>query len=241
MNRSAAVMQQRHEAHDSLDDFPTPPWATRALCEFLIEQGPSPEYLAASTVLEPACNRGHMAKPLGEYFGRVRATDVHDYGWGGQDAVLDFLIDWGSPALAPDWVITNPPFRLAEQFIDRALECARVGVAVFVRSAFAEGVGRYKRLFRDRPETFFLPFTERVILWKGLCLDPDVPVYRPDTGRLEKPSSATAYAWFVWIKDGPTGLMRRIPPCRSRLQRPGDYPPLPNHLKAPASGGAGLL
>jgi hypothetical protein len=34
-NRSSAVMQQRSEPHDSLDDFPTPPWATRALCEFL--------------------------------------------------------------------------------------------------------------------------------------------------------------------------------------------------------------
>ena len=35
-NRSHAVMQQRHEAHDSLDDFPTPPWATRALMECVL-------------------------------------------------------------------------------------------------------------------------------------------------------------------------------------------------------------
>jgi site-specific DNA-cytosine methylase len=34
-NTSPAVMQQRHEPHNSLDDFPTPPWATRALCERL--------------------------------------------------------------------------------------------------------------------------------------------------------------------------------------------------------------
>lgn len=32
-NTSHAVMAQRVEAHDSLDDFPTPPWATRALLE----------------------------------------------------------------------------------------------------------------------------------------------------------------------------------------------------------------
>src|SRR3546814_6501707 len=30
-NTSHAVMAQRVEAHDSLDYFPTPPWATRAL------------------------------------------------------------------------------------------------------------------------------------------------------------------------------------------------------------------
>ena len=43
-NRSSAVMQQRSEPHDSLDDFPTPPWATRALCQHL--QGPSASRLA---------------------------------------------------------------------------------------------------------------------------------------------------------------------------------------------------
>ena len=30
-NVSTAVMQRRIEPHDSLDFFPTPPWATRAL------------------------------------------------------------------------------------------------------------------------------------------------------------------------------------------------------------------
>ena len=33
-NTSSSVMQQRSEPQDSLDDFPTPPWATRALCEY---------------------------------------------------------------------------------------------------------------------------------------------------------------------------------------------------------------
>ena len=32
-NTSHAVMAQRIEPHDSLDYSPTPPWATRALCE----------------------------------------------------------------------------------------------------------------------------------------------------------------------------------------------------------------
>lgn len=38
-NRSTAVMQRRVEPLDSLDDFPTPPWATRALCEWLEKPG----------------------------------------------------------------------------------------------------------------------------------------------------------------------------------------------------------
>jgi hypothetical protein len=36
-NTSHAVMAQRNEAKDSLDDFPTPPWATRTLLEHVIQ------------------------------------------------------------------------------------------------------------------------------------------------------------------------------------------------------------
>src|SRR5690242_18268682 len=86
-NTSHAVMAQRFEALDSLDDFPTPPWATRALCEKLIAAGHD---LAHMSVWEPACGRGHMARPLTEYFGTVRASDIHPYG---QGAVYDFLKD----------------------------------------------------------------------------------------------------------------------------------------------------
>lgn len=75
-NRSTAVMQRRAEPHDSLDDFPTPPWATRALCEFLRRSG---EDTANMVAREPAANRGYMVRPLKEYFGRVEASDVHDY------------------------------------------------------------------------------------------------------------------------------------------------------------------
>ena len=36
-NTSAAVMAQRKESRRSLDDFPTPPWATRALVEHVLK------------------------------------------------------------------------------------------------------------------------------------------------------------------------------------------------------------
>ena len=35
-NTSHAVMAQRAELKNSLDDFPTPPWATRALLEHVV-------------------------------------------------------------------------------------------------------------------------------------------------------------------------------------------------------------
>jgi hypothetical protein len=50
-----------------------------------------------------------------------------------------------------DWAITNPPFTLADRFVERALETSRVGCAITVKSAFFEGIGRYEQLSRDKP------------------------------------------------------------------------------------------
>ena len=78
-NTSHAVMAQRTEAADSPDDFPTPPWATRALIEHVLEDKKG---LAKMTCLEPACGAGHMAKVLEEYFREVKAADAYPYGYG---------------------------------------------------------------------------------------------------------------------------------------------------------------
>lgn len=205
-NRSTAVMQRRNEAHDSLDDFPTPPWATRALCEWLTTQGCD---LSRLTCREPAANRGHMVRPLSESFGLVLGSDVHDYGCGFE--VSDYLFGLPSDINKTDWTITNPPFRLAEQFIERALDRSMAGVAVILRSAFLESVGRYERLFRDRPPTDVLQFVERVPMVKGK-LDGEA-------------SSATAYAWLVWRKGATPTQLHWVAPCRKRLERPEDYGP----------------
>lgn len=199
-NISSAVMQQRSEAHDSLDDFPTPPWATRALCEavgFTRQRG--------MTCREPAANRGHMVKPLREYFQTVFASDVHDYGAGFD--VADYLFP--TKLHGVDWTITNPPFRLAEDFICKALGESSKGAAVIVRSAFLEGVGRYTNLFSQKPPAFVLQFSERVVMHKGkLSADG---------------STATAYCWIVWMHGREKTELRWIPPCRKRFEREGDY------------------
>lgn len=201
-NRSTAVMQRRVEAHDSLDDFPTPPWATRALCEFLTNEGFALDEMSCR---EPAANRGHMAMPLAESFANVDAADVHDYGVG--FAVRDYLFPGEMPMV--DFTVTNPPFRLAEQFIERAAATSSIGFAMIVRAAFLEGQGRFERLFSKNPPSFVLQFTERVVMHKGR-LAPEG-------------STATAYAWVIWL-DGefPTQL-RWIAPCRKRLERASDY------------------
>ena len=201
-NISTAVMQRRVEPHDSLDDFPTPPWATRALCSWLRDMG---HEIEGMTCREPAANRGHMVAPLREHFYQVEAADAYDYGAG--FPVQDYL--FGPLPSTVDWTITNPPFKLAQQFIERALATSG-GVAVIVRAAFLEGVGRHDRLFSVNPPSHVLQFTERVVMHKGKL---------SAIG-----STATAYAWLVWMpdRDGDTRL-RWIAPCRKRLEREGDY------------------
>src|SRR6516164_9127705 len=107
-------MAQRVEPKDSADDFPTPPWATRALVEHVLRK---PGELPTMTCLEPACGAGHMAKVLTKYFGAVHCSDAYPYGYG---HVRDFLT-CPYEDCSFDWVITHPPFRLAMPFILRAL------------------------------------------------------------------------------------------------------------------------
>lgn len=201
-NTSHAVMAQRTEPKDSPDDFPTPPWATRALLRHVL-QGHD---FAALSCLEPACGAGHMSKVLREEFRSVTSSDAYWYGYG---ATRDYL---GQPygENTFDWVITNPPFRLAEEFILASLKVARVGVAMLARSVFLESVGRYNGLFRDTPPAKFAQFVERVPMVKG---------------RLDRTAStATGYAWFVWEKAAVgTPQLVWVPPCRRALELDHDY------------------
>ncbi|MGO9675137.1 MAG: SAM-dependent methyltransferase [Methylocella sp.] len=202
-NTSHAVMAQRKEAADSPDDFPTPPWATRGLLEYIIDDRSK---LATQTCLEPACGAGHMAKVLREYFADVSCSDAYDYGYGSVRDFLTFPYETNSC----DWVITNPPFRLAEEFVIRSLLVARKGVAILARTVFLESIGRYDAIFRDNPPSKFAQFTERVPMVKG---------------RLDKKATtATGYAWLVWEKDAQRSpRLMWVPPCRKKLEKANDY------------------
>lgn len=202
-NTSTAVMQRRVEPHHSLDDYPTPPWATRALCEWLFAEGLAEQ---SDEVREPAANRGHMVRPLTEYFGRVEATDVHNYGAG--YPVRDYLEMLPPPMV--DWTITNPPFRLGEDFARRAIETSRKGCALIVRSAFTEGVRRHQFLFGLYRPRAILQFTERVPMNRG----------RMEAGM----TTATAYCWIIWTPGWSARTQYDwIAPCRKRLERTTDY------------------
>lgn len=201
-----AVMAQRREPPDALDFFPTPPWATRALFRHVL---PVLGIEALARVWEPACGEGHMAAVIAEFASMpVIATDIFDYGYG--TAPVDFLDQLAPPhADDVDWIITNPPFRPADQFALRALDLAKVGVALLLRTQWLESEDRYRSIFRDRPPTLFAPFVERVAMLRGRW-DPDA-------------STATSYSWFVWLRGAAPRAPFWIPPgCRTALSHSRD-------------------
>jgi hypothetical protein len=204
-NRSTAVVQRRFEPKKlSLDDFPTPPWATRALCEWLKSKNID---IGNMSVREPAANRGYMVRPLTEYFKSVEGSDIHDYGYG--FPVKNYITDENFSEV--DFTITNPPFVLAKEFVQKALPTSKVGVAVIVRLAFIESKDRYYGLFKENPPSYLLQFVERV----GMC-----------KGKVEKDlATATAYCWLVWLKNDINKETRInwIEPCKDRLEKDEDY------------------
>lgn len=201
---STAVMSSRREPPNSLDFFPTPPWATRALLRHVLPSVLDGMHL--SSAWDPCCGEGHMAEVLCEDIAIVKASDVFDYGKG--YLVADFL-DADTKILPRcDLIAMNPPFNAALAFAEKAFTQATV-VAMLLRTAWIEGEDRYSRLFRDRPPTVFAPFVERVAMLRGR--------WEPLA------SSATSYAWFVWVQGAQPRSPLWIPPgCKRSLTRPAD-------------------
>ena len=204
-NTSPAVMQQRGTGKNSLDDFPTPPWATRALFHMFDAYGIANSF---GSVWEPTANRGFMVRPMKERFKTVHASDIADYGGG--YPIDDFLFPNFATVGVYDWIITNPPFVMAKEFTLTAIERAKYGVAILARSAFAEGQERYNELFLPHPPAYEMQFVQRVPMVQSRC-DRDA-------------TTATCYSWFVWLLhwNGPTFKVW-IPPNRQKWEKVGDY------------------
>lgn len=211
--KSTAVMASRKSGPEALDFLPTPPWATRALVEAVLIPHVLNDGGWLGNVWEPCCGAGHMATVLREYAPAVFASDVHDWGFGDRRD-LDFT--FAAPVDAPfdnvDWIVTNPPFVLAERILDRALSIARAGVALLLRLQWLEGEERFRLIFdTPRRPNLVCPFVERVAMIEGVW-DPEA-------------SSATAYAWFVWLVDScpERTVVAHIPPGQEdRLTRLSD-------------------
>ncbi|HEX8402273.1 MAG TPA: hypothetical protein VF628_11280 [Allosphingosinicella sp.] len=184
----AAGNRTGHAARETDDFYPTPPCATEALLAVEKFEGP---------IWEPACGTGDMSRVLEAAGHRVISTDLVDRGYG--EGGRDFLCEW--QPIAPN-IVTNPPFRSATEFVDRALQLTHPPdrhtpgawipkggvtrkVALFLRLAFLEGQAR-GRWFPATPLARVWIMSRRVPIGKGRLLAAD------------ETSGPLAFAWFVW-------------------------------------------
>lgn len=192
MTSGAAVKRQvgddpegKRERHAE-DFYRTGEIATRAL--LAVERFPG-------TVWECACGDGAMSRVIErESVGttHVLSTDLVDRGYGTPG--LDFLRC--PAAIGIDHVVTNPPFRLVDEFVLRAIELRPPGkVALIARTLLLEGTRRRKAIFDRFPPARVWVFPYRIPMTRGDFATPRIGLM--------------SFSWFVWeapFGRGPTTL-----------------------------------
>lgn len=167
---------QRHSLADRKNDlYETPEVAIHALMR--AERLPV-------RVWEPACGPGRIVKALRGAGHEVWATDLVDYGLEQSESGIDFLMERAAPRGGVDAIVTNPPFKLAGQFVEHALSlCPRV--VMLLRLAFLESEKRCSII-------------DNAHLARVHVFRKRLPMMHRDEWAGPKANSGMAFAWFVW-------------------------------------------
>lgn len=158
------------------DYYATEPKATEILLE---------NEIFSTEIWECACGEGHISKVLEKHGYNVSSTDLIYRGYG-EEEPYDFLKS--TEKNIEEDIITNPPYKFAQEFVEKALDVVADGhkVAMFLKLQFLEGKAR-KAMFKKYPPKVIYVSSSRLKCAMN--------------GDFEKiGSSAVAYAWFVWIK-----------------------------------------
>lgn len=137
-------------------------------------------------VWECACGEGHLSEVLRKHGYIVKSTDLIDRGYG--ESNVDFL---STTEPHNGDIITNPPYKFAQQFVEKAMDVIPVGnkVAMFLKLTFLEGKNR-RKMFEKYPPKYIYVASGRLLCAKN--------------GEFDKVSrsncSAVAYSWFIWEK-----------------------------------------
>lgn len=150
----------------------------------------------ASTILEPCVGQGHIANTVEEFYSdhkEIVGVDLIDRGYP-NTIVTDFL-KWDTDKRF-DGIITNPPYSLAKEFVEKGMELLRDDgqMLMFLKIQFLEGLKR-KELFEKHPPKYIYVFRNRMATWNnGKSLD--------DNGK--RWATTMCHAWFVWEKGSET-------------------------------------
>lgn len=169
MSIAHSIIGSTNDGGRPINDFyPTPPEGTLGLLKYETFKG---------EIWEPACGDGSMSKVLESKGYKVISTDLEPRGYGTQG---DFFF-YGQ-LLAPN-IVTNPPFRLAQEFADRSLALGCDKIALLCKLAFLEGQERGEWFPRTPLKNVYV-FSERLTMTRN--------------GELQTGGGMIAFAWFVW-------------------------------------------
>ena len=177
-----ACQSGRHpDADRGFDLYETPAAAVEALIR--VENLPL-------SIWECAAGRGSIVNVLRAHGHHVIASDVNDYGF-----PLDFVADFLTTVLPPKGVgaiVSNPPYRFAEQFVANALDLVP-RLYLLLRLAFIESQRRTD-ILEHRGLARIHVFRKRL------------PIMHRDGWTGPRASSAIPFSWFVWDRAhrGPT-------------------------------------
>jgi hypothetical protein len=171
---SSTIIGGASGVHDrrAADFYPTPPDCTMALVQYLASR----DVMALDDVVwEPACGDGAISRVIEGMGYQVFSTDLHDRGYG--EGGRDFLMEPFPTGV--DWIITNPPFNMAEAFIERSASFG-IPFAMLLKATYWHAAARLD-LFRRTGPALVLPMT-----WR--------PVFAPEQGT----SGTMDFIWTVW-------------------------------------------
>ncbi|MBQ8893422.1 MAG: NAD(P)-dependent oxidoreductase [Clostridia bacterium] len=149
---------------------------------------------ASNKLWECACGKGHLSKPLIELGYDVFSTDLVDRGYGEIEDFLTSTRKWGGD------IITNPPFKLAVEFVEKSMEILQNGQkAIFLlKIQFLETELRAK-LFKRQGLKEVIVNSSRVCC----AMNGEFDLYfKKREGKYI--GGTQCYAWFVFEK-GYTG------------------------------------
>lgn len=148
-------------------------------------------------VYECACGNGSLSEWLKNKGYDVLSTDLVDRGYGLPN--VDFLSVTKEAPFLKEWsngqtfdILTNPPYKLATQFILHALDIIPDDgrVIMFLKTTFLEGKQRKKLIYDVNPPRYVYQFSERILCAKNADFEQ----------MIANGGSAVAYAMYIFEK-----------------------------------------
>lgn len=153
-----------------------------------------------SKILEPCVGNGNIANAINEFYKSKRdiiGVDIVDRGY--PNTIVHDYLSWETDKKF-DCIITNPPYSLAKEFVEKSMELLNEGyyedgyakgqLIMFLKIQFLEGAKR-KAMFEKYPPKYIYVFRNRMATWNnGEPLDPDGKRW----------ATTMCHAWFVWEK-----------------------------------------